>query len=416
MAVFTIFNHGTGGYTGKAALECKEIVNIFGNEVATTQQEFLDYMITEGVGGKGDPERLKLAFQGGALYQDRSLSAEDVGKALLATVNPLYGLGVMLGKTSVVKSMLGTGVDQNVANAVTVLSWLRTNGHLPDTINMMGWSRGAVTCIRIAYALKQLGNSLSDVPVNIFAVDPVAGAGHNSEVGAKTLTDNVRNYVATLALNEKRAAFTPMDHRLLEVVDAARSNVLILPLGGIHSDTAKWNNPAGRITFNLCCRFLQTHWTRLPISLGMFKMSNQGMLTQYNLLRKKPKDLHKSDRVKLSNPKSDVFKGGWNFFGGRKDIQRSDVVDDIDFFVNSHHMGVFRRVHRMAFDAYFGTGRHNRGTESWAREWLPRLAGDPATKNLTVEDSYFLNNLGPANPTVFQARHDLIMANNGLVD
>ncbi len=416
MAVFTIFNHGTGGFTGKAALECREIVNIFGNEVALTHQEFIEYMITEGVGGRGDPEKLKLASRGDVLYKDTRLTAHDVTSTMLATVNPLYALGLLLSNTSIVKSALGTGVDQNVANAVTVLSWLRENGKQPDAINMMGWSRGAVTCIRIAYALRQLGNSLSDVPINIFAVDPVAGAGHNDEIGAKTLTENVRNYVATLALHEKRAAFTPMDHRLLNVVDRTRTNVLILPLSGIHSDTAKWSNPAGRITFNLCYRFLQTHGTRLPTSVGMFKMSNQGILTQYNLLRKKPKNLHKSDRVKLSNPKTDVFKGGWNFFGGRMNIDTSDVMDDKDFFINSHHMGVFRRVHRTAFDAYFGTGRNSRGSESWAREWLPRLARDESTKRLAVEDSYYLNNLAPAGASIFEWSHDLMMTQNGMVD
>lgn len=398
MKVFTIFNHGTGGWSGKS-VDKAEIVNIFGNEYSRLNQEFVDYIITEGVGGKGDPQLLKLQHD---------------HDTLSSTIDSKSKVKLLQNLKRVVYSTVGIGVKQNVANAITTLQWLEENGQCPNAINMIGWSRGAVTCIRIAYELSKLNGPLSTVPVNIFAVDPVAGGRSHHEDDAHTLTSNVKNYVATLALDEKRAGFTPVDHRILKV-ESASTNSIVLPLPGIHSDTAKYSNPAGRLTFHLCHRFLDSVGTRMPSSLSMFNMSDKGVLEQYNLLRKPLKSLHKSDRVKPRNNYTDVLKGGWNISGGRKKIELSDLTTDSDFFINPHHRAIFKNNFPVVYDAYFGAGRSILRTDEWNRNWLPRIMRDAQSMNLSPEEVEILSRMNTRTEDIYSDERREILNSLNLI-
>ncbi len=395
MKSFTIFNHGTGGWSGKP-VKSAEIVNIFGNEYGRENQECVDYLITEGVGGKGDPHLLALNHMGGTLSS--KIGSIDRIPTLKRGLN----------------SVFGHGVKQNVDNVITTLKWLDKSGRRPDVINMIGWSRGAVTCIRIAYALNQLSGHLSNIPINIFAVDPVAGLNKHHDTDAHTLTANVNNYIGTLALHEKRAGFTPVDHRILKV-NPINSNTIVLPLPGIHNDTTKYTNPAGRITFHLAHRFLVAMGSRLPNSLGMFSMSDRGVLGQYNLLRKPTKSLHKADRVKPRNNYKDILTGGWNFLGGRQKINLSDLTTDSDFFINPHHRAVFKRLFPVAYEAFFGIGRTTLRTEQWDKTWLPRLQNDQKSKQLTEIETELLCKLAPRQEDIYSETRGEILNTLNLI-
>ena len=61
MPVLTIYNHGSGGSRLKPA-EKGEMVNIFGHRASG--EENVDFMITEGVGGKGDPHHRRVDVDG----------------------------------------------------------------------------------------------------------------------------------------------------------------------------------------------------------------------------------------------------------------------------------------------------------------------------------------------------------------
>jgi len=92
-----------------------------------------------------------------------------------------------------VESASGGGVQENVDNTVELILALNLASQKPDAINMIGWSRGAVTCIRIAWKLYQSQDgNIRDIPINIFAVDPVAGAGHHDYPRLSTHLDGRR--------------------------------------------------------------------------------------------------------------------------------------------------------------------------------------------------------------------------------
>ncbi len=74
------------------------------------------------------------------------------------------------------------------------------------TVNLIGWSRGAVTTHMIANRLLQ---ALPDVVVNIIACDPVPGLG-NFQSHRCHLGRNVSQYVGIFSTHEMSVGFTPI--------------------------------------------------------------------------------------------------------------------------------------------------------------------------------------------------------------
>ncbi|MBC3413026.1 hypothetical protein HU720_17180 [Pseudomonas sp. SWRI51] len=76
---------------------------------------------------------------------------------------------------------------------------------IPDTVNLVGWSRGAICCHMLANAMAK-DPLLSAVKVNIFAVDPVPGPFNLSPERYK-LQSNVAEYVGFYARDERSMGF-----------------------------------------------------------------------------------------------------------------------------------------------------------------------------------------------------------------
>lgn len=70
----------------------------------------------------------------------------------------------------------------------------------------MGWSRGGITCHMLANAMLA-DPQLKDIPVNIFAIDPVPGP-LNFQPEKVTLGKNVKEYVGFYAKDERSKGFT----------------------------------------------------------------------------------------------------------------------------------------------------------------------------------------------------------------
>ena len=369
MPVLTIYNHGTGGSrtkeTGKG-----EIVNIFGNGAKGI--EGTDFIITEGVGKKGSPQTsLAVEHVYGGSYAammfkepvtpSKARMKENLAAAVGGRVK--QGLVKGFGGSDGVLQASGIGVDENVVSVVNTITALVRLGTIPTAINMMGWSRGAVTSIRIAYFLS-LNPALAGIPVNIFGVDPVAGEGHNEEVDARTIGANVRNYVATLAAHEVRAGFSPMEtNRLTFAADT--TNHAVLPLPGIHSDTAKHDSSAGRLTFNLCARFLEANGTPLHSGLAAgYKLSNNAALGEYDklMLGKAVSGVHSS------NSFWECLKGG-----GTQRRAIASQTSPATFFINAHHKALFRQECPNTYAAYFGPGGAQRGKNNWLNDYRRML-------------------------------------------
>ncbi|WAH58556.1 hypothetical protein LZ023_02915 [Pseudomonas silvicola] len=81
----------------------------------------------------------------------------------------------------------------------------RKGGKIPEQVNLVGWSRGAVTCHMLANAMLA-DPELKHIPVNIFAVDPVPGL-FNFETERVKVGPNVREYVGFFARDERSRGF-----------------------------------------------------------------------------------------------------------------------------------------------------------------------------------------------------------------
>ncbi len=157
---FTIYNCGTGSNRNSG-----DVIGQLNNETVSL------HMINDGPGGGGPSGN-----PGGAF-----------------TITGLIG---------------GVGVDANVAHAVAEVKRRKTVGSM--VLNMCGWSRGGVTCFKIAQALYAEADT-RDVAVNIFAIDPVpGGSGFNNHMWRSIdLKPNVRTCQVILSQHDRRSLFAP---------------------------------------------------------------------------------------------------------------------------------------------------------------------------------------------------------------
>jgi hypothetical protein len=212
----------------------------------------------------------------------------------------------------------GDGWNDNIAHALWVLRELRVADvnsedpavpkKFPRVINAIGWSRGAVTTIKLAYWIDKYfvrgepfkvpkgyhaddqaeGDMVEYMPaleakyqvpeeeieMNLFAIDPVpgrAGAGgawfdakrsHEKFPSCKGDQDYreiapiVNNCIITLALDERREGFHPLDAEKQHTTGdpnvkytESKSNVVWLPYPGIHRTQLRLTarDPAGSV-------------------------------------------------------------------------------------------------------------------------------------------------------------------------
>lgn len=86
-----------------------------------------------------------------------------------------------------------------------IIKTFRKEGVIPTQINLVGWSRGGISCHMLANALYD-DVQLRDIPVNIFAIDPVPGIS-NFQADKVKLNKNVKEYVAFYARDERSKGF-----------------------------------------------------------------------------------------------------------------------------------------------------------------------------------------------------------------
>ncbi|MEG4201988.1 hypothetical protein [Microcoleus sp. Pol12A5] len=247
---------------------------------------------------------------------------------------------------------LGNGWDDNVYKAVWMLTNLKFgNMNQPiDTVNIIGWSRGAVTCLKIANKLFEVFEDTLNV--NIFAVDPVPGGYTDRTLDMLAIPANVCNYLAVLALDADGGNFQPTDRTGMKLLapksqlgkggnpdslnpQHIKPHVHFLPLPGNHSDlvNANLSHPLVENSAILCrhlaWQFLTAHGTPMKQE---FQLSSDEVSKLYNQMLPKLGEIAKA-----------ASTGGWlSFIEGFKTEravrkQRGEYVHEPDKYINEHH-------------------------------------------------------------------------------
>lgn len=148
-----------------------------------------------------------------------------------------------------------------------IIKTFRKGGIIPTQVNLVGWSRGGISCHMLANAMLN-DSDLKNVPVNIFAIDPVPGLMNFQDNRVK-LGSNVNEYVAFYARDERSLGFACV----VPEVDKT-TKVHIYPMPGRHATlvgNAAANGNQGTKVFaepgQLVRHFAETCLTRWGVRL-----------------------------------------------------------------------------------------------------------------------------------------------------
>lgn len=348
MPAFTILNHGTAFDRDKTGELIAELGRVIGGTEARVdnrggQPVFVDgdYMINEGPGsaiasrpGAVNPFTMEQRTTGYTLAKRTVFSGSGFKKDFLG--NTEY-------TTELAGKIAGSGWDDNIIKTLFILSNKLDN--FPSAINMVGWSRGAVTCLRIASAFqaKVKEGLFPPVPINLFLVDPVVGGPTSREVGMDHIAPLVDRLIAILSMHERRPGFSPLSaDKMYKHREANSQDIVYLPMPGVHADQVKKSvtcPESADITWNLACKFLSTLGTA-------FRDTPRG----YVPLNDAPSMCDAYARLVLSEK-------GLPLINRRNFAKHLDrYVSDSDYFVNKHHQLVFERAFPDLYRSLFCQG------------------------------------------------------------
>ena len=105
-----------------------------------------------------------------------------------------------------------------------IIKTFRKDGIIPTNVNLVGWSRGGISCHMLANAMFK-DAALKNIPVSIFAIDPVPGISNFQEDKVK-LNANVKEYVGFYARDERSKGFSCV---IPQTVTGTRTHIYPLP-------------------------------------------------------------------------------------------------------------------------------------------------------------------------------------------
>jgi hypothetical protein len=294
MAVITILSHGTANSTNRETSSGHELVIskisrlLFG-------EEGVDWILNEGAG------TAELRHQHGISGNWFEKKSRDM-------------MGIAAGE----------GVEANVATACRFVRD-RLNDTRALTVNLAGHSRGSITCYKIANQLLQTyGNN---VPVNIFAIDPVPG--NNGRINAEmyshiALGPNVSHSFLMLAESEHRLNFRPyVDEVYLGTSREHKFDTIPGTHGGIN-ELGGSESEAADLVLSRALRFLKKNGSFLKSEADRLILDDAGALRQYSSLMMRLSEYKCNASV---NP----FKGG---IDGLKNLAMSTLNVDKHRVVN----------------------------------------------------------------------------------
>jgi hypothetical protein len=241
-----------------------------------------------------------------------------------ATGLPAHKLGTNVGR--IIDTASGMSMHLNVEAAGIEIWPACANGSA--TVNLAGWSRGAVTCIGIANALAKRGVS----KINLFLFDPVPGTKAvnlwNWTQELNTLPDAVRR-ASVVLMEQMVGGVTTAKELLLQPLTApfAGGTATVYPMPGRHNSAVENDSvfpEVAAIGEHLCTEFLLANGTGFERTR---LLRESEIVEQYAAIKKRHKTASAS--------------------AGYTD--RSFTVDnplrESLFFVNQHHRQTFAAVY-----------------------------------------------------------------------
>lgn len=375
MTVFTIFCHGTG--ESREENEHNEIIHDL-SEIHDGY-EGGDYLILDGPGaGKIKPGTFnpltKMPYTSDESYarptsetidlfewKRRHLYNQIEEKKDFSAPQWNGKMGAIANTTSflphkITGNLFGLGMDNNIQHAITILASIFTNGLNGVTINMIGWSRGAVTCFRLANWIEEFLGGGADI--NIFAIDPVAG-GSLGEHMADTwiIPSSVKKLLVIIVQDDKRSSFQPQDLSRLQF-KSSQTEYAFLPMPGSHDTPVRAtkdpvNNEVALITRHLAYNFLLQNGT-------IFETSNAPNQPPYTLTTNQMTERYANIKIKRDiydkKGKSNITKIitglGLKSRAINSDIDKY-ISHNASFFVNEHHVACFKKSQISIYNSFF---------------------------------------------------------------
>lgn len=362
MSVVTVLCHGTGrSQVAPQHAKSGELISWLGNHLAGTKANVAydnaskkttytigDFVINEGPGHDDPNAILPQNFTPDGKVLPQSLGQQKYG------------------------NVTGSGWTENVERTVGIIKEMGKT----TVVNLSGWSRGAVTCIRIANALRK-DLATQHITCNIFAVDPVAGAGQSKTSGVSKLGKNVANYVAILAMHERGSWFKPQDFSRLSILDKEETKVCMLPFPGLHSTLVTIKDPVdtAEIVRTLAVRFLETHGTKFQnIQVPAKTGSAEEMCVRYARLIRY---LSPNEGDKWQTSFKESLKGRGTL--KRRSFNTHSKMDlythggKDSYWINEHHEYCFKKAFGAVYDALPQGSRANANAS--AKQELLKLYG-----------------------------------------
>ncbi len=354
MTVLTIFNHGTGFGRAKG-IEKDELIawmheHVVGNEalVQNGRLQRGNFIVNDGPGsgtnraGSSNPYTQDAkqtgfgrAFNGRSGFADAFYGDTDKPSNLSGNVS-------------------GTGWDDVVARNVFLISSLIEAGVQVDTVNLAGWSRGAVLCIRTAHKLYEVYGA--QIKVNIFGVDPVAGTDNGIKMDdTRDVYPNVKTACFVLSMHERRRSFSPQDLTRIRVQDPSETRLAFLPMPGVHGGQvmrSAGGKTAADITRSLGMAVMSTYGTRFTGAPNPYLNSSLAMARAYGHVQN---TMGRYKANETSGFKNRVIGLGL----GRRDFAKSENMTDYvrggkdGYWVNEHHRACFKAALPNVYAAIF---------------------------------------------------------------
>jgi len=360
MAVLTIFNHGTGFGRAKG-VQRDELVawmheNITGSEVRVVNDRVVgqDFIVNDGPGSGTNRAGVHNPFTGvgksheGFKYgkgRDRRSSFANSFAGQTATPSNMSG------------NISGAGWDDVVARSVFLATSLIEGGRDIQTVNLCGWSRGAVVCIRIANKFYELFGDR--IRINIFGVDPVAGMKNGvNMVDTRILPPNIDYACFVLSMHERRKTFKPQDLSRITVTDSTITRLTYLPMPGVHGHqvmAAQGLEDPAYATRSLCLGFLRHFGSRFTGAPAPFYNTPRAMTLAYARMKTNI-GVYKAHQT--GGFKNRLIGGGLSRRSFATSAHMSDYVrgGKKGYWVNEHHRACFKAACPRLYQTIFHQG------------------------------------------------------------